>query len=367
METLKEKIKTIEEEIRETPYHKGTQYHIGRLRARIARLKEEITQKETKIRRGGGRGFALKKFGDATVVLVGPPSVGKSTLLNRLTNAQAKVAAYDFTTLEVIPGMMDYLGAKIQIFDIPGIIRGATKGLGRGKAVLSIVRVADLLLLMVDITTVNLPKNLQKELYEVGLRLNQKPPPIRIIKKSKGGLKIIAPSASLTAETIRAIAEEFRLTNGEIIIKGNPAPEDLVDAFCANRIYLPFILVLNKIDLLPGRESLATILKRMEDEEVISISAEKNQGLGDLKKAIWEKLDLIKVYLKPQGQDPDFTKPLILKRGATVFKAAQKIHGELADAILGAQVWGRLAKFPGQKVALNHLLFDGDVLTLLPK
>ena len=145
---IEEKIKDIEEEIQKTPYNKATSHHIGKLKAKLSKLKEESLQRSS----GGhkGQGFHVKKTGDATVVLVGFPSVGKSTLLNEITNAESKVGAYQFTTLDIVPGVMEHKNAKIQIFDIPGIITGASSGKGRGKEILSVVRTADLILIVLD-------------------------------------------------------------------------------------------------------------------------------------------------------------------------------------------------------------------------
>lgn len=358
METPEERIKAIEQEIRETPYHKGTQHHIGRLRARIARLKDEIIQKSAK-GKGGGEGFAQRKYGDATVVLVGFPSVGKSTLLNKLTHAQSKVAAYDFTTLEVIPGMMDYQGAKIQIFDVPGIIAGAAKGKGRGKEILSVAKVADLLILIADVFNYSQLEQIKTELHEAGVRPNRKAPEIIINKKLKGGIRVI--SSFLDPQTVAEIAKEFRLTNAEIIIKGKAAIDELIDSFISNRVYLPSLTVINKVDLLTG-DGLPE-----KDENTIFISAENGIGLDKLKERVWEKLGLCRIFLKPQGRQADLENPLIIKEGLTIQEAARKIHGELAKSIKSAQVWGKSAKFPGQTVSLNHRLTEGDIVTFLTR
>ena len=145
---IEEKIKDIEDEIQKTPYNKATSHHIGKLKAKLSKLKEESLQRSS----GGskGQGFHVKKSGDATVVLVGFPSVGKSTLLNNITNAESKVGAYQFTTLDIVPGVMEHKNAKIQVFDIPGIITGASSGKGRGKEILSVARTADLILIVLD-------------------------------------------------------------------------------------------------------------------------------------------------------------------------------------------------------------------------
>src|SRR3990172_2371114 len=137
MPNLEDQIRDIEAELAKTLYNKATQHHIGRLKAKLARLKDE---QETRRSKGGGGGprYAVKKSGNATVGLVGFPSVWKSTLLNAITDAVSAVAAYHFTTLEVIPGLLELEGAKIQVLDMPGLIRGASKGRGRGREGISL-------------------------------------------------------------------------------------------------------------------------------------------------------------------------------------------------------------------------------------
>ena len=76
-EDAEEVIKRLEKEMAETPRHKGTEHHLGKLKAKIARLKEEKQARLFRRHGGGGSGFAVKKTGEATVVMIGPPSVGK--------------------------------------------------------------------------------------------------------------------------------------------------------------------------------------------------------------------------------------------------------------------------------------------------
>lgn len=67
--------------------------------------------------------------------LPGFPSVGKSSLLTILTGTESEAAAYEFTTLTCIPGVIHHNDAKIQLLDLPGIIEGAAEGKGRGRQV----------------------------------------------------------------------------------------------------------------------------------------------------------------------------------------------------------------------------------------
>ena len=352
-----QQIAELEGKIRTTPYHKGTEHQIGRWRARIARLKEEILEKESK--KGGGKTFGVRKSGDATVVLVGPPSVGKSSLINCLTSAESRVGSYDFTTLTTIPGMMEYRGAKIQILDLPGLISGAAKGRGRGKEVLSNVRMADLILLVVDINRIALVEQIKKELYDFGVRLDQIPPLVTIKKTNRGGVKITStiPLTHLNLKTIQELAGEFRLHNGEIIIKEDVTLERLIDAFLGNRVYLPYLVVVNKADL--ASESLGF------PSFFILVSAIKKQGIETLKSAIWDKLGLIRVYLKPPNKEPDFSSPVIIKKGGSLKNLLEKIALPKKELIYRAKIFGPGVKFPGQEVSLRFQPQEGIVVSFL--
>ncbi|HUW24805.1 MAG TPA: GTPase [Patescibacteria group bacterium] len=363
MQSIDEKISALEEEIRKTPYHKGTEHHLGKLKARMAKLKEEKMERTFKVKSSGaGEGYAVRKTGDATVVLVGPPSVGKSTLLNKLTNAESKVAAYDFTTLSVIPGMLEYKGAKIQIFDVPGVISGAALGKGRGKEVLSVARGADLILMMVDIKTISLMPTIFKELYEAGVRFNEEKPRISILKQASGGIKVNATtSLKLSYDTIKSLAAEFHLTNAEIIIKEDISLERLIDAFMGNRAYLSYIVVVNKIDLgIPG--NMNKYLAKGED--LVLVSAEDGKDLENLKEKIWEKLNLIRVYLK-KDEKIDFEKPLIVKKGVDLAWILSSVTIPGRETFRAAKVFGPGAKYEGQEVSLAFVPEDGTVVKFL--
>ncbi|KAJ8975345.1 hypothetical protein NQ317_000273 [Molorchus minor] len=104
-----EKISEIEKEISRTQKNKATEYHLGLLKAKLAKYRSQLLEPSKN----------LKKE--------------KSTLLSTLTKTESEAASYEFTTLTCIPGVIDYNGANIQLLDLPGIIEGAAQGKGRGK------------------------------------------------------------------------------------------------------------------------------------------------------------------------------------------------------------------------------------------
>jgi small GTP-binding protein len=227
--TIEEDIKNIEDEIRKTPYNKATSHHIGRLKAKLARLRDELQKRATAKSAGKGKGYGVKKSGDATVIMVGFPSVGKSTLLNCLTGTSAEVAAYDFTTLEVIPGTLLYKGAQIQFLDVPGLIQGAATGRGHGKEVISVMRNADLILIIVDVFQPQQFDTLVKELYDAGIRINTKPPEVVIHKASRGGITVNSTvDLELAKKTIRAVLSEYKIHNAEVLIRERITLDELI-------------------------------------------------------------------------------------------------------------------------------------------
>ena len=148
MATILAKIADIEAEMSRTQKNKATEGHLGLLKAKLAKLRREITDGPKKS--GGGEdGFDVKAAGDARVGLIGFPSVGKSTLLSKLTGTYSEAADYEFTTLTCIPAVYNYKGTKVQLLDLPGIIEGASEGKGLGLRFLRHIERNSILLFLV--------------------------------------------------------------------------------------------------------------------------------------------------------------------------------------------------------------------------
>jgi uncharacterized protein len=363
---IPEKIKRIEDDLHKTQVNKKTEHHIGLLKAKLAKLKRE--QEELQSRgKGSSIGYDVKKSGDATVVLVGLPSVGKSTLLNKITNAKSKVAAYQFTTLTVVPGVMEYRGARIQILDLPGIIEGASSGKGLGKRVLSVARSADLIMFLVDVFQPEASSVLRRELYNIGIRLDQKPPNVVIETTSSGGITVSAQVklTKINEELVKDILRVYDVNSARVIIREDITDEQLVDVLLGNRVYIPSMTVLNKVDLV-NVGFLHEISSKL-NYKLVPISAEGNVNLTALKEEIYKHLGLIRIYMRPRGGETDYKEPLIVRKDASVLDICNKLHRRMKDDIRYAQIWGKSVKFGGQKVGITHQLLDEDVITLVTR
>lgn len=198
MDAIQEKINDIEREMAKTQKNKATNNHIGLLKAKLAKLKRELIESVTSKRGGKEEGFDVPKTGDARIGLIGFPSVGKSTMLTMLTGKESRAAAYEFTTVTCIPGVFSYKGAKFQLLDLPGIIEGAADNKGRGKQVIGVARTCNLILIVLDAASPMKHKQIiENELEGFGIRLNKKPPKIKVQRVDKGGIGIIRNTEKL--------------------------------------------------------------------------------------------------------------------------------------------------------------------------
>ncbi len=365
MSDLEGRLKELREEYAKTRYNKATNKHLGILRRKMADIRKEMEGKSAR----RGVGFAVRKSGDATVALVGFPNAGKSSLLVAITNAESRVAAYAFTTVEVIPGVMDYEGARIQILDVPGLIEGAGEGRGGGgPKVASVIRIADLLLIILD---VNRPGGIYKlldELQSLGIRVNGKRAEIAIENRRAGGLEIEALGHKIPARReITEVMNSYSIYSGRVVFHQNAGIEELIEFMDTGIVYIKALIILNKIDSVEAAfaEAVKKELENTTGIEVVPVSAARGTNLGSLKPKIFGRLGLIHVYLKPRDGKADLEKPLIMRRGSTVFDAARAVHSKAAKGLRHAYISGRSARFANQRVGREHLLEDGDQLTLV--
>ena len=364
---LEEEIRDIEEEISETPYNKSTEAHIGRLKSKLAEKKEKL---ENQSSAGGGEGYAVEKTGDATVALVGFPSVGKSSLLNALTNAESETGDYEFTTLDVNPGMCKHKGANIQLLDVPGLIEGAAIGKGDGKQVLAVVRNADLIVFVLSVFEIDQYDRLQEELYDIKIRVDEEPPKVTVRRKHKDGIKITSSvEQDLDESTIGEVCRQHGFVNADLNLQEEVDIDRLIDGLQDNREYIPSITCVNKVDLIdPGyKETVDEQLRErgLDPEEVTFISAEAEKGLEALKDRIWENLGLIRVYMDKPGRGVDWEEPLVIGEGATVREAIEKLGGDFEERFRFARISGPSAVHDEQQVGTEHVLEDEDVLKLI--
>ncbi len=358
---ITDKIVEIEQQIAKTQVNKATEHHLGLIKAKLARLKKDA-ETVGKKGSGSGKGFEVRKSGNATVVFIGYPSVGKSTMLNALTGAESKTAAYAFTTLTCIPGMMPYKGADIQLLDLPGIIAGAKEGKGRGKEVLAVARNADLILIILDVFTAQQRDKIIEELHGIGIRVDQEFPNIHIHQNDKGGINIIygVKQTHLKEDTIRGILNEYGIFNANINFRQDATADQLIDVLIGNRKYVPSLTVINKVDLVKP-----DFFKTLH-YSFIPISAGSGYNIDKLKEGIYQKLNLIHVYTKRKGEKVD-DKALMMRNGSTVGDVCDELHRDMRKLFKYAQIWGKSAKFPGQKVGIDHLMQDDDVVQIFKR
>lgn len=368
---IEKKIAELEAEMARTQKNKATNYHLGTLKAKIAKLKSELINGpggKSAGTKNAERGFDVTKSGDTRIGLVGFPSVGKSTLLTSLTGTRSEAAAYEFTTLTCIPGTMKYKGARIQVLDLPGIIEGAAGGRGRGRQVISTARTCNLILVVLDSgKPVTHKKIIESELFGFGIRINQKPPKVKIVKKEQGGIgyqEAVAQTKGMNAEVARLICKEYKISCAEIILREDITTDQFIDVIEGNRSYIPVLYVFNKIDAITIEE--LDILDQMPN--YVAISSQHKWNLEELMEEIWDRCNMLRIYTKPQGQAPDYDGPVILhSQNPTIEEFCNRLHKGIMASFNYAWVWGKSAKHQPQRCGKEHLLMDEDIVQIVKK
>ena len=306
--SVAEKIACLEEYISAIPKHKGTDKLRAALRKRLSKLKAS-----SQTRKGVSRqvsAFHIDKEGAGQVVVVGPPNVGKSALVASLTNATPEVADYPYTTWTPTPGMMLVGNIQIQLIDTPPLNRDYVE-----PELLNLIRRSDLLLLVVDLQT----------------------DPVQQLE-----------------DTI-AFLQEHRIV-----------PLRLKDRYPEQRrlTFKPLLVLANKSDDDDSDEDFEIFRELLEDDwPALPVSATTGRNFERLKQVVFERLEVIRVYSKAPGKEPDLSAPFVLKKGGTVAEFARKVHKDFFEKLKAARVWGSAA-YDGQMVGRDHILRDGDVVEL---
>lgn len=293
------------------PKHKASEKVQADLKTKISELTDQIEQAKLGPKKAAPGTYKFPRQGAGQVVLLGPPNAGKSLLLSKLTKATPTVAPYPFTTREPIPGMMDFEDVRVHLIDLPPITSDAYE-----PFITDITRSADAAMLFLDLADDDGPLATQ------------------------------------------VVIERLKLARRELVLPGSPTPEDPA-------IYaLPTLLIANKCDdeaaelrLELAREALVTSLP------LHIISADRGNGLAELRKAIYEALGVMRIYTKQPGKPPDMTSPFTPPIGSSVSELAGRVHRDLEDAVKSARIWGS-GVFDGQTVGRDHVLHDKDVVEL---
>lgn len=295
-----EKIEGLQEMLAVIPKHKGTEKLQAALKKRLSQMRDESQQRKKQT--GGFDPFHVEKQGAGQVALAGYPNTGKSPLVAALTRAKVKVADFPFTTAVPATGMMPYEDVLVQLVDTPPL---TAEGFPPGLA--STLRNADAILIVIDLN-------------------------------SGDCLAQLEHSRQLLTE------------------------RGVIDTKELNPLTLPFLLIGMKADLPDSGANLEILAELYPDITILPISIYSDLNLA--KKAIYQLLNVIRVYGKTPGKKVKLERPFILAEGSTVLALAYQIHRDFPNKLKSALVWGS-ARFDGQAVARDYVLQDKDIVELV--
>ena len=129
------------------------------------------------------------------------------------------------------------------------------------------------------------------------------------------------------------------------------------------RLPLPGLLIGNKIDQPGGEGNFAALADLYQNRYTcVAVSAAAGHGLDRFRRAVFDMLELVRVYTKVPGRKTDLSSPYVLKRGATVLDAARHVHKDFAEHLKFARLFRRTGEHDGLMVERQHVVQDEDIL-----
>ncbi len=372
-EDLEQRIIELQKLLALAPNHKGAERMIADYRKKLAKLKAELEKRreqERARRSAAAAESAIRKEGAGQVCLVGVTNSGKSTLINAVTNAELTVADYPFATAIPTPAMMDFEDISIQLVELPGLFDGSYDS-SIGRQSLALARNTDLIAIVVDLSQdIDFQmKVISKELDRARIRLNREPSAVRVERTGMGGIMVYGiQNFEGTREEVVEFLKSRRINNIIVRFQKPATFEQLVDALDSSVAFVRAMIIATKGDVPGSKERYEQLVKEYGNQfDIVPISALKGENLDGMKRALFDHLDILRVYTKVPGRKRE-DKPIVLPAGSVVEDAAAKVHKELfVKRFRMAILFREHDKIKRRQVGLNYPLRDGDVLQLLHK
>jgi len=366
-----EKIRLMREFISLVPRHKGTEKLLGNVRRRIRVLEDEV--QKTKARRKGSRagGFSVPKEGAGQIIILGATKVGRSSLLTKVTNAKVEPSPVPFATRKPVVGMLPYQNIQFQLVEAPAIVEGSAQGKMGGSQILGLARNADGLALMVDLSedSAGQFRMLRSELENSGVLIGKSEGEVEVTRRSAGASVQIVGGGILvdcTLDDIRRMLESYRINSAVVKVRGKVALDDIEASLFSSTVYKPALILANKTDAPEAEGALRNLKEELGGVEVpvLPASCLSGQGLAELGDCIFRMLGIVRIYTKEPSDREASPNPIVAKKGTTAIDIAKELHSSLYRRFQYGRVWGKSAKYPGQKVGSSHVLKDGDTLEI---
>ena len=248
--------------------------------------------------------FEIPKSGVGRIALFGLSNVGKSTLMNAITNTDVSIGNFLHTTTIGQAGACAYEDITFQIVDLPGFL-DFKEDWALSKQIVRVARTSEAIMMVIDLTM-----DIDRQL--------------------------------------RFLTEQ--LEAAELIIDGESSYK--------------IAIIATKGDL-PGSKDAYQELLVKASWEVFPVAYNNEASLENIKRQLFELLDIIRVYTKPPGEKPKLDEPFVAPKGVSVKEITEKIHTSFLPRFRYARVWGTSSNFEGQQVGLDHVLHDKDIIELV--